>query len=51
MKLLSLSRKIFTALKPKNFNDEINNLFMNGYCSKIRNYVKLIMSVSLKCKN
>ena len=24
----------------KSFNDEINNFFMNGYCSKIMNYVK-----------
>ena len=32
MKLLNLSKKNFTALKLKNFNDEINNFFMNGYC-------------------
>ena len=30
VKLLNLSMKIFTALKLKNFNDEINNFFMNG---------------------
>ena len=41
MKLLNLSKKNFIALKLKYFNDEINNFFMNGYCSKIRNYVKL----------
>ena len=51
MKLLNLSKKNFTALKLKNFNDEINNFFMNGYCSKIRNYVKLISKVSMKLKN
>ena len=31
-KLLNLSKKNFTALKLKNFNDEINDF----YCSKIR---------------
>ena len=35
----------------KNFNDEINSFFMNNYCSKIWNYVKLIRKVSVKCKN
>ena len=40
VKLLNLSRKNFTALKLKNFNDEMNNFFMNGYCSKILNCVK-----------
>ena len=40
VKLLILSKKNFIALKQKNFNGEINNFFMNGYCSKIRNYVK-----------
>ena len=49
MKLLNFSKKNFTALKLKNFNDEINNFFMNGYCSKIQNYVKLIIKVSMKC--
>ena len=48
VKLLNLSRKYFIALKLKNFNDEINNFFMNGYHSKIRNYVKLIIKVSMK---
>ena len=38
VKLLNLSRKNFIALKLKNFNDEINNFFLNGYCSKIRNF-------------
>ena len=37
VKLLNLSKKNFTALKLKNVNDEINNFFMNGYCSKIGN--------------
>ena len=37
------SKKNFTALKLKNLNDEINNFFMNGYCSKIWNYVELII--------
>ena len=36
MKLLNPSKKNFIALKLK------NNFFMNGCCSKIRNYVKLI---------
>ena len=30
VKLLNFSKKNFTALKLKNFNDEINNFFMNG---------------------
>ena len=51
VKLLNLSRKNFIALKQKNFNDEINNFFMNGYCSKIRNYVKLVIKVSKNWKN
>ena len=51
VKSLNLSKKNFTALKLKNFNDEINNFFMNCYCSKIRNYVKLIIKVSMKWKN
>ena len=34
----------------KNFNDEINNFFLNGYCSKIRNYLKLIIKLSMKWK-
>ena len=38
-------------LKLKNFNDEKNNFFMNGYCSKIRNYVKLMIKISVKWKN
>ena len=46
MELLNLSKKNFTALKLKNFNDEINNFFMNDYCSKIRIYVKLIRSLN-----
>ena len=45
-KELNLSQKNFTALKLKNFNDEINNFFMNGYCSKIRNFVTLIIKKS-----
>ena len=51
VKLLNLSKKNFIALKLKNFNDEINNFFMNSYYSKIRNYVKLIFKVSMKWKN
>ena len=51
VKLLKLSKKTSTALKLKSFNDEINNLFMNSYCSKIRNYVKVIIKVSMKWKN
>ena len=35
----------------KNFNDEINSFFMDSYCSKIWNYVKLIRKVSVKWKN
>ena len=50
VKLWSLSKKNFIALKLKNFNDEINNFFMNVYCSKIWNYVKLIRKVSMKWK-
>ena len=51
VKLLNLSRKNFIALKQKNFNDEINNFFMHSYYSKTVNYVKLIIKVSMKCKN
>ena len=51
VKLLSRSKKNFIVLKQKNFNDEINNFFMNGYYSKIRNYVKLIIKVSKKWMN
>ena len=51
VKLLSLSRKNFIAFKQKNFNDEINNFFMNSFYSKILNYVKLIIKVSMKWKN
>ena len=48
VKLLNLSKKNFIALKQKNVNDEINNFFMDSYYSKIRNYVKLIIKVSMK---
>ena len=51
VKLLNLSEKNFIALKLMNFNDEINNFFVHSYCSKIRNYVKLIRQVSVKWKN
>ena len=44
----SLSEKNFTAFKLKNFNDEINSFFMNSYCSKIWNYVKLMRKASVK---
>ena len=50
-KLMNLIKKNFTALKLKNFNDEINNFFMNGYYSKIRNYVMSFIKVSMKWKN
>ena len=46
VKLLSLSRKNFIALKQKNFNDQINNFFMHSYYSKTGNYVKLIISLN-----
>ena len=46
-----LSKKNITALELKNFNDEINNFFMKGYCSKTWNYVKLKIKVSMKWKN
>ena len=39
--ILNLSKKNFNVLKLKKFNDEINNFFINGYYSKIWNYVKL----------
>ena len=51
VKLLTPSKKNIIALKLKNVNDEINNFFMNVYCSKIRNNVKLIIKVSMKWKN
>ena len=51
VKLLNLSKKNFTAFKQKNFNDEINSFFMDSYCSKMWNYVKLIRKVSMKWKN
>ena len=50
VKLLNLSRKNFIALKQNNYNDEINNFFMNSYYSKNRNYVKLMIKVSRKWK-
>ena len=43
----SQQKKNFIAFKLKNFNDEINNFFMNGYYSKIRNYVNEVHSKSL----
>ena len=49
--MLNLSEKNFTALKLKNFNNEINSFFMDSYCSKIWNNVKLIRTVSVKCNN
>ena len=48
VKRSSRNGKNFIALKQKNFNDEINNFFMDSYCSKIRNYVMLIIKVSMK---
>ena len=41
----------FTVLELKNFNDEINSFFMDSYCSKIWNYVKLIRKVLVKWKS
>ena len=51
VKLLNPNKKNFTALELKNFNDEINSFFMDSYCRKIWNYVKLIRKVSVKWKN
>ena len=51
MNFLNLSKKNFFALKQKNFNDEINNFFPHSYYSKIGNYVKLIIKVSMTWKN
>ena len=51
VQLLNLNKKNFIALELKNFNDEINSIFMDSYCSKIWNYVKLIREVSLKWKS
>ena len=47
----SQQEELHFALKQKNFNDEINNFFMHSYYRKIRNYVKLIIKVSMKRKN
>ena len=51
VKLLNLIKKNFTTFKQKNFNDEINNFFMNSYYSTIQNYVKLMRKVSKKWKS
>ena len=48
--IIESQQENFIAIKQKNFNDEINNFFMNSYYSKIRNYVKLIIKVSMKWK-
>ena len=45
MKLSSLIRKNFTALKQKNFNDE-NNFLLNSYYSKFYKYVKVTISLN-----
>ena len=50
VKLLNLNKKNFTVRKLKNFNDEINSFFKDSYCSKIWNYVKLIIKISMKWK-
>ena len=47
LKLLNLSKNNFIAFMQKNFN----NFFMHSYYSKIRNYVKIIIKVSMKWKN
>ena len=49
--IIESQREKLTALKLKNFNDEINIFFKQGYCSKIRKYVKLIIKVSMKWNN
>ena len=46
VKLLNLSEKNFNALKVKNFSYEKNNFFMHSHYSKIRNYVKLLISLN-----
>ena len=51
VKLLNLNKKNFTALKQKNFKDEINSFFKDSYCSKTGNNVKLVIKVSMKWKN
>ena len=48
--IVESQKKNFTALELKKFNDEINSFFNDSY-SKIRNYVKLIIKVSMKWKN
>ena len=51
VKLLNPNKKNFIAFKQKNFNDEINNFFMNSYWSKTGNYVKHLIKISMKWKN
>ena len=51
VKLLNLSKKNFIALRLKNFNDEMNNFFMNSYYSKIRNITWSPSEVAMKWKN
>ena len=41
----------FKQLEPRKFNNEINSFFKDNYCSKIWNYVKFIIKVSMKLKN
>ena len=50
-KIIQSQQEELHCAQAEEFNDEINNFFMNGYCSKIRNYVKLIIKVSMKWKN
>ena len=44
------NKKFVVLIKDTNFNDEINNFFMNSYSSKIRIHVKLMRKVSMKWK-
>ena len=50
---MNLNEKNFTALKLKNFNDEINSFFVDRViAAKFLNYVKhIIRKVSVKWKN
>ena len=52
MKLSSLNEETFIVLiKESNNFDEINYFFMNNYCNKIENFVKLMRKVSMRWKN
>ena len=51
VKILNLNKKNFTALEQKDFIDQINSFFKDRYCSKIRNYLKVIRKVQWIWKN